>query len=309
MDATPEVMAQLTMLQEQLAEMNGRLSYLATKQQARDELIEEMQPILKAVTHHATDRLQHFEERGYFAFLRESLRVFDRIVESYDEDDVHALGDNIVKIMDTVRAYTQPQVLALANEATDVIDRADELEPTGVFGMVRASRDEDVQRGMAVFLGLLRSVGRSIKAAESPEAAPRKKPKRAERPAAAATTSPKKKRKKKKKKSAPATAAAPIMIDGVAFDTNGYLADPTQWTPELAGAIAASLGHATLDDAQWAVLKTARAQFLEHGVSPNIRKLTKLAGITTKELYRLFPRAPGMTVARVAGIPKPVGCI
>ena len=47
--------------------------------------------------------------------------------------------------MDTVRVLTQPRVLSIANEATEAIDHADELEPTGVFGMVRASRDEDVQ--------------------------------------------------------------------------------------------------------------------------------------------------------------------
>lgn len=300
MQADKELTTQLSRLQEQIAEMNARLGYLADKQQARDALIDEMQPIMKAVTHHLTGQLQDLEERGYFTFMRESLRVFDRIVESYDEQDVRALGDNIVKIMDTVRAYTQPQVLAIANEATDVIDRADELEPTGVFGMVRASRDEDVQRGMAVFLGLLRGVGRTVKAAEAaPSPAPRKpRPVPTPPPAAGRPAPP-----------APSAAAPPVLIDGVAFDANGYLADPAAWSRDLATHIAATLGHATLSDAHWKVLDTARNDFLENGASPNIRRLTKLAGIGTKELYALFPRAPGMTVARIAGIPKPVGCI
>ena len=155
---------QLTTLNHTLLSLDSRLKTLEARQQRRDDFFEEMQPVLKAVMATTTDKLQSMEEQGYFSFGREALRVMERVVQSYDEQDVRALGDNIVRIMDTVRAFTQPQVLALANEASAVIERADELEPTGVFGMVRASRDEDVQRGMAVFLGLLRSLGHGVKA-------------------------------------------------------------------------------------------------------------------------------------------------
>ncbi len=307
MEAKPDVVSQLSRLNEQLAEMSQQLAFLAEKQRERDELFHEMQPVLKAVMEHATKSLQKVEERGYFTFARELSRVLDRVVEGYDEQDVSALGDNIVRIMDTVRAYTQPQVLALANEATDVIDHADELEPTGIFGMVRASRDEDVQRGMAVFLGILRSVGRGVKAVASdrrPQRRVRSAP-LAELPASGATPARAVSRAAMRDTG---QAAAPVVIDGVAFDAQGYVAEPSQWTPELGGAIAASLG-VSLTDVHWATLMAARNDYLENGMSPNIRRLTKVAGITTKELYRQFPKAPGMTVARVAGIPKPAGCI
>lgn len=305
MEARTDVSAQIAMLGEQLTKMNQQLAYLADKQRQRDELLEEMQPIVKAAMGHATGRLQGLEERGYFTFLRESLRVVDRVVESYDKDDVRALGDNIVLIMDTVRAYTQPQFLALANEATEVIDHADELEPTGIVGMVRATRDEDVQRGMAVFLGLLRSIGRGLKEAQSSDVA--RKPQRVR-----AAASPPAASVVRREAAAPPAAAAqpgPVVIDGVGFDAQGYLADPGQWSPELAVTLAASYGITALSEEHWAVLTAARNDFLENGLSPNIRRLTKIAGITTKALYTLFPKAPGMTVARIAGIPKPAGCI
>ena len=32
-------------------------------------------------------------------------------------------------------------------------------------------------------------------------------------------------------------------------------------------------------------------------------------GVSVKELYQLFPKAPAKTAARIAGIPKPRGCI
>lgn len=322
MDAVKQVNVaeQLKAVSAQLATLTEQVGYIAKKQKERDELFEEMQPILKEVMSFATDKLQSADERGYFTFAKESGRVFDRIVESYGEDDVRALGDNIVRIMDTVRSMTQPHMLAIANDATEAIDKADELEPTGVFGMVRASRDEDVQRGMAVFLAVLRAVGRGVKEMNTDEAKPKKK-KRPQLPYATPSSdragnvvpiAAKKAAKKKKKKVVPAPAPAdiaPVMLDGVAFDHNGYLADPQQWTPDLAAAIASSQGVPALSERHWAAINAARNDFLETGSAPNIRRLTTISDVTTKELYKLFPKAPGMTVARVAGIPKPVGCI
>ncbi len=66
---------------------------------------------------------------------------------------------------------------------------------------------------------------------------------------------------------------------------------------------------AALSPAQQAVVDAARGEFQSRGVSPNIRRLTIVAGLSTRELYTLFPRAPAKTVAQLAGIPKPVGCI
>ena len=64
-----------------------------------------------------------------------------------------------------------------------------------------------------------------------------------------------------------------------------------------------------LDEARWAIVKTARAEFEATKASPNIRRLTQLTSLATKDIYTLFPKAPARTIAKIAGIPKPVGCI
>jgi tRNA 2-thiouridine synthesizing protein E len=305
---TQDIAAQLTEISAQVAALSEQVGYVAKKQQERDELFDEMQPIVKAMMGTATDKLQDYEDKGYFTFGREALRVADRIVEGYDEEDVRALGDNIVRIMDTVRALTQPRMLAIANDATEAIDKADELEPTGIVGMVRASRDDDVRQGMAVFLAVLRAVGAGVKELNGEGKAAKK---RRALPAAAPLPQPRARVAKAAapKAAAPKPAAGPVIIDGVAFDDNGYLADPNQWTEDLARAIAASQGVPELTERHWAAIMAARNDYLENGASPNIRRLTTISDVTTKELYQLFPKAPGMTLARVAGIPKPVGCI
>ncbi|MEZ4437737.1 MAG: TusE/DsrC/DsvC family sulfur relay protein [Polyangiaceae bacterium] len=299
---------QLGAIAAQLTELNGQVAYLAKKQQERDELFGEMSPILKEVMRFGESELQTLEERGYFTFARETLRALDQIVQGYDEKDMRALADNVVRIMDTVRAVTQPRMLSIAGEAVDAIDKAEDLEPVGVFGMVRASRDEDVQRGMAVLLAVLRALGTGVKALGDEEGLA---PKRRALPATPAPAPQPRAAAPKKPAPAPAAAApvaAPVMLDGVAFDAAGYLVDANQWTEDLGRAIAASQGI-TLTDRHWAAIQAARKEYLDKGASPNIRKLTSVSDITTKELYVLFPKAPAMTLARIAGIPKPVGCI
>jgi dissimilatory sulfite reductase related protein len=44
-------------------------------------------------------------------------------------------------------------------------------------------------------------------------------------------------------------------------------------------------------------------------MSPNIRRITLELGVSTKDVYALFPKAPARTIAKIAGIPKPAGCL
>ena len=97
-------------------------------------------------------------------------------------------------------------------------------------------------------------------------------------------------------------------IDGVGFGADGHLADASAWTPEL-GAKLAAMQSLELSSAHWKLIEAARGDFEATKVSPNIRRLTQVAGVTTKEVYALFPKAPARTLAKVAGLPKPAGCL
>jgi len=48
---------------------------------------------------------------------------------------------------------------------------------------------------------------------------------------------------------------------------------------------------------------------IQKGTGPTVRMLGKSSGVTVKELYLLFPKGPAKVAARIAGIPKPRGCI
>jgi tRNA 2-thiouridine synthesizing protein E len=100
-------------------------------------------------------------------------------------------------------------------------------------------------------------------------------------------------------------------ITGVDVELNdeGFFVDPTQWTEEMAPQLAADAGIDTLTDHHWQVIRFMRQEYFDKGTGPTVRVLGKTSGISIKELYQLFPKGPAKMAAKIAGIPKPRGCI
>ena len=95
----------------------------------------------------------------------------------------------------------------------------------------------------------------------------------------------------------------------VSVNDEGFLTDPAQWTEEMAPQIATSEGIAELTPRHWQVISFMRTQYQAKGTGPTVRVLGKTSGVTVKELYQLFPKGPAKVAAKIAGIPKPRGCI
>src|SRR3569833_2157932 len=95
----------------------------------------------------------------------------------------------------------------------------------------------------------------------------------------------------------------------VAVTDDGCFEDPSQWTEVMAPQLAENLGIDELAAQHWKVINFMRAEYAANGTSPTVRALGKTSGVSIKELYRLFPKGPAKTAAKIAGIPKPHGCI
>lgn len=95
----------------------------------------------------------------------------------------------------------------------------------------------------------------------------------------------------------------------VEVDSEGFLEDTSQWNEEVAAEIAADNGLGELNERHWMVVNYMRDTYLAEGSAPSIRTLGKASGVPVKELYQLFPKGPAKLAAKVAGIPKPRGCI
>ena len=92
-------------------------------------------------------------------------------------------------------------------------------------------------------------------------------------------------------------------------DEDGFIQDPNDWDKEVAVALAATEGVDEMTEDHWKVVEYIRDYFLKFGIAPMIRKLCKESGFKLKEIYNLFPSGPAKGACKVAGLPKPTGCV
>jgi len=150
---------------QMLVEINRKLDEVArvTEDLSRQleslhDLREDLVPIAHEGLMIAYRKLNALEQEGVIDFLRESSAVLRTIATTFSRQDVKALGDNVVHILETVRNLTQPEVLELADKTSKAL-RDVPAEPLGRIGLVRSLRDPEVRRGLTMFLGVLRELG------------------------------------------------------------------------------------------------------------------------------------------------------
>jgi tRNA 2-thiouridine synthesizing protein E len=93
-------------------------------------------------------------------------------------------------------------------------------------------------------------------------------------------------------------------------DEDGFIADPSLWNEDLARFLAKSaedIDELTPD--HWKVVHYLNDYYKEFGVAPMIRKLCKETGFDLNYIYKLFPSGPAKGACKIAGLPKPTGCV
>lgn len=95
----------------------------------------------------------------------------------------------------------------------------------------------------------------------------------------------------------------------VLLSNDGFFVEPEQWREEMAAYLAKEEGIDQLSPAQWELIRFMRNEYEHKGTGPSVRALSRSSGVPIRVLYELFPKGPAKEAARLAGIPKPVGCI
>jgi uncharacterized protein YjgD (DUF1641 family) len=131
------------------------------------ELISDLGPLTTGAFTKLLESLDDYENRGYFEFVGAGMGVMDKIVTNFSKDDVEALGDNVVDMLEIVKDLTQPEMLAVAERLLDVVQRqaqAAELEPEkapSLFSLAGKMRDPEVRMGLARALNTFKAVSAS----------------------------------------------------------------------------------------------------------------------------------------------------
>ncbi|MFC2171918.1 TusE/DsrC/DsvC family sulfur relay protein [Acidobacteriota bacterium] len=95
----------------------------------------------------------------------------------------------------------------------------------------------------------------------------------------------------------------------IEVDEDGFIQNPDVWDDKVAADLAKTEGVDDLTEEHWKVVNFLREYYLKFGIAPMIRKLCKETGFNLKRIYELFPSGPAKGACKVAGLPKPTGCV
>jgi len=106
-------------------------------------------------------------------------------------------------------------------------------------------------------------------------------------------------------------------VGGTSIETDeeGYLSNRDDWSQDVAEAIAKA-ENLDMSENHWEVVNFLREYYEEYQIAPAVRVLTKAIGKklgkdkgNSKYLYELFPYGPAKQACKIAGLPKPTGCV
>lgn len=136
--------ARIARLEAKLDEAVTALNRISRQQEMVGDLKEDLMPMANGIIHLASEKLHEMETEGSLG-------------------DLKTLGANLLPVVALLGRLTDPQVLALAEGATEGLATAGEAKPVGLFGAAGVMRDPDVKKGMGVMLHLLRAMGRTVR--------------------------------------------------------------------------------------------------------------------------------------------------
>jgi TusE/DsrC/DsvC family sulfur relay protein len=96
----------------------------------------------------------------------------------------------------------------------------------------------------------------------------------------------------------------------IEVNEEGFLLHPEEWDDEVAKFLAKQEeGIDRLSEEHWKIIIYIRDYYLEKQLAPMVRKICQTTGFTLKHVYELFPSGPAKGACKLAGLPKPDGCV
>lgn len=124
------------------------------------DLLKDAGPIVNEVGIDFTNKLHEFEQKGYFDFFAELTKIMDNIVTSYSPEEVKALADNVVTILDTVKNLTQPDMLNAINNAVSIFKNLDtnNVQEYSLWKAFREMNTPEMKRGLGFIMTFMKNL-------------------------------------------------------------------------------------------------------------------------------------------------------
>jgi uncharacterized protein YjgD (DUF1641 family) len=123
-----------------------------------NDFVKDVSPIIHQVGLDAIHKLHELEQKGYIDFFKELSKAMDNIVTHFTVEDVKALSDNVVVILETVKNLTQPDMLKAVNNAVSIYKNLDmeNVEEISLFKAMLEFRKPEMRKGIGFMITFLR---------------------------------------------------------------------------------------------------------------------------------------------------------
>ena len=136
------------------------ISKVVQQLESTKDFLNDAAPLIREYIVDFMSKMDEFDRKGYFEFIKESQNIVDKVVTSFSKEDVKALGDNVVTILNTIKNLTQPDMLHAINNALNVYKKLDiEVgDKVSLFSILKEMNSPEVRKGLVFALRFLKSL-------------------------------------------------------------------------------------------------------------------------------------------------------
>ena len=123
------------------------------------DLVKDVTPIVNETIMDFTDKLDEFDRKGYFEFLRESGNVLDKIITKVSAEDLKQLAENIDPMMEILKALGRPEVIQGMKNATQALAETStqKVPEVSVFRMMRELNKPEMKKALGFMVTLMKN--------------------------------------------------------------------------------------------------------------------------------------------------------
>lgn len=147
-------------LLKKILQNTQNITMVMTKFESGLDFFADAKPVGKELFNDILEKLNEFDQKGYFQFLNELVNVADRVVEHFSNDDVKLLGDNIITILETLKSLTQPDMLTAINNAVGIYQNLDpeNIPEYSIWRVMRELNTPEMKRGIGYIVTFLKKI-------------------------------------------------------------------------------------------------------------------------------------------------------
>lgn len=147
-------------LLKKILQNTRNITNVMTQFESALDFFEDAKPISKELFNTTLEKLDEFDQKGYFQFIKELMNVADRVVEHFSEENVKMLGDNVITILETVKRLTQPDMLAALNNAVSIYQSLDPKDAPqySIWKVMRELNTPEMKKGIGFVITFLKKI-------------------------------------------------------------------------------------------------------------------------------------------------------